>query len=243
MLITEENYYSNEVNKEYWSVSQFKAFTRCEASAKAMLDGKIQMEKSEALLVGSYVDSAFDGTLEAFKEEHPEIYNRKGELYAPFKQADVMIARAMSDPKFMQYMSGQKQVIVTGELFGKKWRGKLDSYIPDVAIVDLKTATKIGEISKWNYPLQGAIYQALVEQQFGKKLPFYLAVVTKETEPDLHILQIPQSFLDAALDDVAMNIEHLTEVRDGIVDPVGCGECPWCRKNKKLVVESYEDYL
>ena len=49
-----------------------------------------------------------------------------------------IIARIERDEYFMKYMSGQKQVIMTGELFGAKWKIKIDSYIPDVAIVDLK---------------------------------------------------------------------------------------------------------
>lgn len=67
----------------------------------------------------------------------------------------------------MKYMSGQKQVIMTGELFGAKWKIKIDSYIPDVAIVDLKVMSSITELKwvkdlgyldfvrYWGYDIQG----------------------------------------------------------------------------------------
>lgn len=67
MILTPENYYSPEANFEYMSVSQFKDFSGtygqvgCEARAMAKLRGEYQEEKTTALLVGSYVDSYFEG--------------------------------------------------------------------------------------------------------------------------------------------------------------------------------------
>ena len=40
MKLTHENYYSPEANQAYMSVSQFKAFDRCEAAALAELRGE-----------------------------------------------------------------------------------------------------------------------------------------------------------------------------------------------------------
>ena len=59
-------------------------------------------------------------------------------MKSDYKQAENIIARIERDKYFMKYISGQKQVIMTGELFGAKWKIKMDSYIPGVAIVDLK---------------------------------------------------------------------------------------------------------
>lgn len=154
MQLTSENYYSQEANKEYMSVSGYKDFagtygkTPCEFYGMEKLNGRWEDEKSTALLVGSYVDSYFEGSLEQFKKENPEIFTQNGELKANFKQAEEIIARIERDEYFMKFMSGQKQVIMTGELFGAKWKIKMDSYIPDVAIVDLKVMASITDL-KW----------------------------------------------------------------------------------------------
>lgn len=135
MQLTSENYYSQEANKEYMSVSGYKDFAGtygkmpCEFYGMEKLNGRWEDEKSTALLVGSYVDSYFEGSLEQFKKDNPEIFTQKGELKANFKQAEEIIARIERDEYFMKYMSGQKQVIMTGELFGAKWKGMYAGYI------------------------------------------------------------------------------------------------------------------
>jgi hypothetical protein len=78
MVLTAENYYSKEANKEYMSVSQYKDFAgtygkmACEFSAVEKLEERWEQKKTTPLLVGSYVDSYFEGTLEEFKKENPE---------------------------------------------------------------------------------------------------------------------------------------------------------------------------
>ena len=92
MQLTSENYYSQEANQEYMSVSGYKDFAGtygkmpCEFYGMEKLNGRWEDEKSTALLVGSYVDSYFEGSLEQFKKDNPEIFTQKGELKANFKQ-------------------------------------------------------------------------------------------------------------------------------------------------------------
>ena len=208
MQLTSENYYSQEANKEYMSVSGYKDFAGtygkmpCEFYGMEKLNGRWEDEKSTALLVGSYVDSYFEGSLDQFKKDNPEIFTQKGELKANFKQAEEIIARIERDEYFMKYMSGQKQVIMTGELFGAKWKIKMDSYIPGVAIVDLKVMASITDLKwvkdigyldfvrYWGYDIQGAVYQEIVRQNTGEKLPFFIAGATKQTEPDIRIIHV-----------------------------------------------------
>lgn len=134
-VVPVENYYSKEANKEYMSVSQYKDFAgtygkmACEFSAIEKLEERWAQKKTAPLLVGSYVDSYFEGTLDEFKKANPEIFTQKGELKANYKQAERIIARMERDPLFMQYMSGEKQVIMTGELFGAEWKIKIDSFV------------------------------------------------------------------------------------------------------------------
>ena len=61
MILTSSNYHGLEANKEFWSVSLFKAFDRCEASGLASVRGQYEREQTDALLIGSYVDAYFSG--------------------------------------------------------------------------------------------------------------------------------------------------------------------------------------
>ena len=252
MELTAENYDSQEANLEYMSVSQFKDFAgsygkmACEFAAMEKLYGRWDPEKTTALMVGSYVDSYFEGTLDRFKEDNPSIFTQKGELKAEYVKADGIIERIERDPYFMRYMSGQKQVIMTGELFGAKWKIKMDSYIPGVAIVDLKVVESITKpkwvrdigyldfIRYWGYDVQGAVYQKIVEQNTGKKLPFYIAAATKETEPDIRIIEITQNYLDEALINVEYNLPRIMRVKNGQSDPVRCERCDCCKHTRVL---------
>ena len=133
MILTQENYYSKEANEEYLSVSQYKDFCGsvgrlgCEEQALAKIRGDYEMETTTSLLVGSYVDAHFEGTLNIFQAQHPEIFTKSGTLKAEYRKAEEIINRIEKDELFMKFMSGEKQKIFTGELFGAKWKVKLDS--------------------------------------------------------------------------------------------------------------------
>lgn len=249
MKVNRQNYYANDTNKEYWSASLVKSFLSCPARAVAELNGEWQTEWSEALLVGSYVDAAFESqdSFDSFCAEHPEMFNsRTGELKAPYRKADEMIARAKSDPVFMQYMTGKKQVIKTGTVFGLPFKAKFDVYRrnkkwSDNRIVDLKTVKDMKPVyvpeqgmvdfaTRWNWPLQGAIYQAID----GHHLPFYLAVITKEDPPEIDVIQVEQSRLDAEMAFLEQKMPLLDAMKQGIIEPERCGKCAYCRATKKL---------
>lgn len=252
MELTAENYYGMEANKAYMSVSQFKDFNgtygkmACEFEAMEKLEERWKPEPSTALLVGSYVDSYIEGTLDDFKKRNPEIFTQKGELKAPYKKAEEIIARIERDEYFMKYLSGEKQRIMTGNLFGCDWKIKMDSYIPGVVIVDLKVMASITDLKwvkdigyldfvrYWGYDIQGAIYQKIVELNTGKKLPFFIAAVTKENEPDIRIIQITQNYLDEALSVVSANINRVLMVKNGDREPDKCELCDCCRHNRVL---------
>ena len=250
--ITQENYYSPEIDKEYMSVHQYLDFAGhlgiygCEARAMATLNGKYEKETTLPMLVGSYVDSYFEGTLDKFKEEHPDIFTQKGELKAPYKQAEKMIARCEADEFFMQTMSGEKQKIFTAYLFGCEWKCKVDSYCKGVAIVDLKTSSDIHKawrvadaghvnfIEYWGYTIQMAVYQKIVEICTGEKLPCLISVVTKEDSPEIKVIYIDQLDLDHALNEVEMNMPSVLAVKNGEAEPIPCGKCDYCKAHEKL---------
>ena len=60
MILSHDNYYSEEANKEYMSVSQFKDFMKCEAAALAKLNGEYNDLDNQALLVGNFLHSYFE---------------------------------------------------------------------------------------------------------------------------------------------------------------------------------------
>lgn len=252
MELSAENYYSQEADREYMSVSQFKNFAgtygkvRCEFYGMEKLTGRWDDEETTALLVGSYVDAYFEGTLEKFKSEHPSLFKKDGGLKADYIKANEIIARIERDEYFMRCMSGQKQVIMTGEMFGTKWKIKMDSYLPGSAIVDLKVMASVTKLEwvrdlgyldfvrYWGYDIQGAVYQKIVEQNTGHKLPFFIAAATKEKEPDIRVIKIEQNYLDEALSVVEHNIQRILRVKNGEAAPDKCEMCDCCRHNRVL---------
>lgn len=252
LKLTPSNYYSTEANMEYWSASLVKEFLSCPARAYAEMTGNYDRPASEALLVGGYVDAYFDGTLPEFIADHPEICKRDGTLKAVYGKADQMIQRAEADPVFMDYMEGEKQRIVTGEIGGMPFKAKFDVY-DGRRIVDLKTVKDMRPVYKpgegrmtfadaWNWPLQMAIYQALE----GHRLPCYLAVITKEDPPDIEVIEVPQDKMDAELDFLLEKLPYFDAIKQGIVEPDRCENCAYCRMTKKLnrprLLDEFEDF-
>jgi len=243
-MIDNGNYYNTENSVKFMSASQFKSFMECESKALAEINGDYQRETTTALLVGSYVDSWFEGTLDKFKENHSEIFLKSGGLKADYVQADEIIKRVSADEQFMKYMSGEKQVIFTGNIAGVPFKGKLDSYHAEKCIVDLKTVRdfepiwknnrKMSFVEAWGYDIQGAIYQELVYQATGQKLPFVICAVTKEKVPDIAIISIPQKRLDFCLEIVKSKAPRYQEIKSGTLIPERCEKCSYCRMTKKL---------
>ncbi len=244
-MLTNENYFSPENAKKYMSVSQFKAFDKCPDAALAELSGKYVREKTTALLVGSYVDAHFEGTLDVFKAKNPELFKRDGTLKFEYLNADKIINRVEQDPLFMEYMSGESQVIMTGEIEGVSVKIKMDSYHPDRMIVDLKCMRDFSPVYKpgqgrlnwveaWEYDLQGAVYQEIVRQNTGHTLPFYLAAVTKEKEPDIAIIEIGQEYLNFQLERFCKNVQRFDAIKQGLIKPERCECCDWCKATKVL---------
>lgn len=246
--LTSENYHTTEANKDYWSVSMFKAFDKCEACGLAMTEGEYVPEQTTSLLVGSYVDARFTGdkgALGRFSLEHPEIFNsRTGALKSEFKHAETMIKAVERQPVMMEYLRGKNQFIMTAELFDVPWKIKIDVHGGN-RIVDLKTVRdfeplykegfgKVSFIEAWGYDIQGAIYQRVEQIYSGRTepLPFYIVAVTKEKIPDVAVIHIPQHVLDTALKLVEAKIDGFDLVKHGEIEPKRCGKCDYCKQTK-----------
>ena len=243
MNLRESNYYSLKANQEYFSVSQYKDFAKCEAMAMAKLAGEYEQPMTRALLVGSFVDAYFEETINDFIKRHPEIYTLKSELRSEFRKANDIIKKVQNDELFVKFMSGEKQRIITFELFGTKWKMKMDSYLPNICITDLKILANFKNIPLWGYDLQGAIYQKGVELVDGAALPFYLAVATKERVIDTDIFHITQKYLDRALKEIENSIGRYIAVKQGLFKPKRCGVCDYCKSTKKATIRNYSELM
>lgn len=261
--LTAENYYSDAANWAYMSASQWKAFRKCEAAAMAELRGEWGRKETTALLVGSYVDAYFSGELEQFKADHPEIFTKQKTLRADFEKAHAICERLNRDELARRLLSGKHQTIKTGKIAGVWYKTKSDSLLnarqveaickkfPQVRelvpfgggmIVDLKCMKDFEDIwddeqhekvhfaEYWGYDIQGAIYQKVD----GRMLPFVIVGATKEAEPNIEAMHIPDEDLSFALSEVETLSPRYVAIKRGEIAPEGCGKCAYCRSVKRL---------
>lgn len=248
MILTKENYFSADADYEYMGTSQFKQFEKCSATAMAILRGEYIREVTVSMLIGSYVDAYFEGSLDKFKTEHPEIFKRDGSLKSEFVHAEQIIERIERDAFFMKQLSGEKQVVMTGTISGVKVKIKVDSLLPD-RIVDLKIMKDFSPIfvegqgrlpwfEAWRYDLQGAIYQEIVRQNTGEKLPFYLAAATSEKTPNIDVFLIEDDLLEYELSQFKTNAPAYDAMKKGVLYPERCERCDYCKATKVLSAEN-----
>lgn len=256
--LTAENYHSPEARKHYLGASMFKEFLKCEVMGLAKARGEFEEKTTTALLFGSYVDAYFSGELDQFIVKHPEMLTKQGTLKSDFKAVEEVIKAIEEDEMLMKYLNGEKQKIMTGEINGVPWKIKMDSYHPGKVIVDQKIMRDMDPvwvqrdgrnvlvdfIEAYGYDIQGASYQE-IERQNQKdsnvKLPFVLAVTTKEEVPNKELIKIDQEYLDNALELIKAKAPRYWGIIQGKIPPVGCGHCPACRKLKKITgVMSYK---
>lgn len=245
MILNNDNYFSPEASMEYFGVSQLKSFDKCEAMALAECKGEYRRPSSASLMRGSYVDACFEGTLDKFEDEHPELFKKNGELKADFVHANEIIKRIHKDPLFMDYMAGEKQVIKTGTIDGFPFKIKIDSYHPGRMIVDLKVMRSFERIAGrsfidfWDYFLQGAVYREIE----GNNLPFYLAAATSEDEPDLAVIKLEEADMRESLDRVRKQLPRWAAIKRGEIEPERCECCEFCRKTKRLKEPISSDFI
>ena len=248
MKLTNDNYFSKEANLEYMSVSQFKAFEKCEAAAFAEIKGEWKRPKTTSLLVGTYVDAYFEGTIDKFQKENPEIFTHYGDLKSEYRKANEIIKRIESDIEFMRMLDGERQVIKTGEIAGVPVKIKIDVLHSD-KIVDLKIMKDFSPVWKdgekmpwfaaWGYDLQGAVYQEIE----GNKKPFILAAASKEKVTDLQGVEIPQEFLNERLNYFIGMVHHYDDIKKGLEKATRCEHCDYCKATKKFVVRDAREFI
>lgn len=255
MTLTPTNYYDIATDWQYMSPTWFKKFLACEAEALAELK-QIWKPDSDpiALVVGNWLHSYFESkeAHEKFKDEHPEAISSrgptKGQLKSNFKLADRMIETLDQDEDFKNFYQGDKEVIVTGEIGGYPWKGKIDCLnLKHGYFADLKTTADIYKgyyneetherepfVYAYNYQLQMAVYQELIKQQFGVDCKPYIVAVSKQANPDKQVIDLPAYRLENAMTQILDAQEHIQRVITGEEVPTRCDHCDYCRSTKHL---------
>lgn len=161
--------------------------------------------------------------------------------FADVVQANETLERFRQQPRMMHYISGKHQVIMTGEIEGVPFKIKMDSFDPNEFICDLKYTASLRSpnlftplIEYWGYDKQAAVYQEIVRQNIGKRLPFFFDVATKESPAHLALGEINQYNIDKALDDVRSNIRTYQKIKTGELEAERCEDynCAYCTTTK-----------
>jgi len=259
LKLTHENYHSNAANLEYMSRGQYKSFLDCEAKQMATLSGAWVDEPSIALEVGQYVHTFNDGTIREFIANHSNMFTQKLTLKKEYKVADKMIACLGRDPFVKYCLEGEKEKIITFEMFGVWWKVMLDVQNNERRrIVDLKTTRSITErvwdeearkkvsfVEAYQYPLQSAIYtegeRIAMGREEGDWSEFLIVAVSKEKSPDKAIINMTDpERLVKELAEVEENMPRIIAVKSGVEKPIRCECCDYCRSTK--VLTSVIDY-
>ena len=202
------------------------------------------------LLAGSYVHAAIDGTLESFKESHPEMFTKQGGLKAAFQTADNMIAALKSDEFITDMLDGAHEYPIVAEFAGVQWKAKLDVYNPGRGrIVDVKTVKNIYDkawskqegryvsvFDSYHWVTQLAVYSELERLYTGRdnRLDAYIVAVSKEDVPDKAVIHIDQERIEQELEFVKQNLDRAVMVKLGFAEPERCNHCRYCRSTKQI---------
>lgn len=253
IILSDENYYSNDANWHYMSVSQFKDFLRCEAAALVKLKGDWKpTSDNKALLVGNYVHSYFESeeVHEAFKEENKKsMYSSRKPygLLKEFQVAEDMIEALKKQPAFLNLYDGEKERIITGNVGGVEWKGKLDSFnLSEKYFCDIKThagelnkkvwsehwGQRVSWVADFGYYMQMAIYKEMLKQEFGEDFLPLIIAVSKQSPPDVAIYTLDENMMEFELNYAVEKIERINDIKNGLVKPEMCGSCEYCRANK-----------
>ena len=141
---------------------------------------------------------------------------------------------------------------MTGEIAGVPFKIKMDNYKPGEFISDGKYMSSLRSpnlfepmVKYWGYDLQGAVYQEIVYQNTGKRLPFYLDIATKETPSHLAVAEIKQYDLDESLEIVKALAPRYQAIKNGYIEPERCGEydCDYCTERNIITEPVDSNYL
>ncbi|MFT5871135.1 MAG: hypothetical protein ACI8WT_000033 [Clostridium sp.] len=255
MELTRQNYFSKEAEALYMGSSSFKAWDvlhgGCEAKEVAKRNGLWVEKDNPAFLLGSYVHSWSSGDLQKFIADTPQLFKNDGSLLKKYALGDQMINVLRNDPLVEQIREGTKEQIFTGKIGGVDFKIQVDILnLEKGYFADIKTTKNLQEsywnneirsketfINKYDYYAQIAIYSEILKQNTGlvDYLEPYLIVVDKQEVPDHEVIYMGKSFIPDKLAEIESRLSHITDVRNGTIEPIFCGKCDYCRSVKKIL--------
>lgn len=252
MELNHNNYFSIEMDKKYFSVSQYKSFKNC--SLKAFHDLEVPDATSkEAFLQGKLFEELVAGDPKLFMAQHPEMISSRGsttgQLKAEFQKV-VKVAEKFNSQEFFKNIINrcEKQVILTGVINDVPVKCCLDLFDRETfSIYDIKCMKDFNEqwskeekryipwYYAWGYVLQLAVYREIVKQNFHiEPKEIALLAATKEEVPDIQAIKFSTDLLDLELEEFEKNIRYYNDIKTGIAPAIGCGICSYCKTIKEI---------
>ena len=195
---------------------------------------------SDEELQSMLTDSSFD------------VFSAENKPFAEIVQALETIEKIKKQPLMVDHFKSKHQTIMTGEIAGVPFKIKMDNYKPGEFISDGKYMASLRSpnlfepmVKYWGYDIQGAVYQEIVRQNTGERLPFYLDIATKETPTHLAVAQINQYDLDESLETVKALAPRYQAIKNGEIKPERCGEytCSYCTETTVITEPIDSNYL
>ena len=209
--------------------------------------------RAEIFQKSSKISKYTDEELEAILNNYPmDIFDENNKPYAEIVQALETVEKIKKQPLMRQHFKSKHQTIMTGEIAGVTFKIKMDNYKPGEFIADMKYMASLRSpnmfepmVKYWGYAIQGAVYQQVVYQNTGKRLPFYLDIATKESPTHLAVAEINQYDLDEALDIVKALAPRYQAIKRGEIEPERCGEydCQYCTETTIITEPIDSNYL
>lgn len=262
--MNQNDYFSQKMQREYMSTSQFKSFMNCSAKAMAEICGAYEQPNKEAFLAGHMFEALVSGNPDIFYEMHPEIISSQGKTKGNVKSNFIKVidaAEAFNKQKVFRKIVNrcEKQVFVSGTIAGVKFKGLLDLYDPKTGeIYDIKCMKDFSDtysesegrrVAWWQnfgYHYQAAIYCELVRQTFKNDPTFSLIAASKETVPDVAYIKFDNEYLRNVMDIIEENVPLYQAIKEGMIEPERCEKCDYCRKTKIInlpeLIECAEEY-
>ena len=216
--------------------------------------GKFILEnRSELFQKSSKLTKFSDEELAALITDRSfDVFGADNKPFAEIVQALETIKRIKKQPLMMNHFKSKHQTIMTGEIAGVPFKIKMDNYKPGEFIADGKYMASLRSpnmfepmVKYWGYDIQGAVYQEIVRQNTGKRLPFYLDIATKETPTHLAVAEVNQYDLDEALEIVKAYAPRYQAIKNGEIEPERCGEygCNYCTETNIITEPIDSNYL
>ena len=216
--------------------------------------GKFILEnRSELFQKSSKLTKFSDEELAALITDRSfDVFGADNKPFAEIVQALETIKRIKKQPLMMNHFKSKHQTIMTGEIEGVPFKIKMDNYKPGEFIADGKYMASLRSpnmfepmVKYWGYDIQGAVYQEIVRQNTGKRLPFYLDIATKETPSHLAVAEVNQYDLDEALEIVKAYAPRYQAIKNGEIEPERCGEygCNYCTETNIITEPIDSNYL